>query len=351
MFNKILTIRQQFTDMCQNGKARQRDIAEQLNISEGELIAAHVNIENVNSLLQATRLQPYWSNIIESLEPLGEVMALTRNASCVHEKVGIYHKASHRNNMGLVLGDAIDLRIFYDYWAYGFAVTDISNNNLQYSLQFFDAEGTAIHKIFLKPQSNKDAYLQLVTQFADEQQCVGIEPVIPQLLVKVEKANVEIDVIQFRQAWADLHDTHDFSSLLKKFGVSRIQGLQLANPEYTRGVALSSAYQILDSAAQLGVPMMIFVANSGVVQIHTGTVHKIVVMEPWLNVLDDGFNLHLRQDYIASAWVVCKPTDDGVITSLELFDEAGHLIAMFFGERKSGQTERSDWRNLVEHLS
>jgi putative hemin transport protein len=73
-------------------------------------------------------------------------------------------------------------------------------------------------------------------------------------------------------------------------------------------------------------------------------------MGPWLNVLDPGFNLHLREDHIASAWVVRKPTSDGLVTSLELFDAQGETIAMFFGERKPGRAELCAWRELIDEL-
>jgi putative hemin transport protein len=73
-------------------------------------------------------------------------------------------------------------------------------------------------------------------------------------------------------------------------------------------------------------------------------------MEPWLNVLDPGFNLHLREDRIAMAWVVRKPTADGDVTSLELFDADGETLAMFFGERKPGRAELASWRALVDTL-
>jgi putative hemin transport protein len=73
-------------------------------------------------------------------------------------------------------------------------------------------------------------------------------------------------------------------------------------------------------------------------------------MGPWFNVLDDSFNLHLREDRIASAFVVWKPTDDGVVTSLELFDAEGELIASLFGKRKPGQPEDEAWRALVAGL-
>ena len=86
------------------------------------------------------------------------------------------------------------------------------------------------------------------------------------------------------------------------------------------------------------------------IQIHTGPVHKVAVMGPWLNVLDPSFNLHLREDHIASAWVVRKPTSDGLVTSLELFDAQGDTIAMLFGERKPGRTELCAWRAIIDSL-
>ena len=52
----------------------------------------------------------------------------------------------------------------------------------------------------------------------------------------------------------------------------------------------------------------------------------------------------LREDLIDEAWVVRKPTEDGVVTSLELFDAQGEAIATLFGKRKPGIPEIEDWR-------
>ena len=126
--------------------------------------------------------------------------------------------------------------------------------------------------------------------------------------------------------------------------------MRLAEQQYVQQVNLESARQLLETAATDQVALMIFVANPGMVQIHSGIIRKVAVMGPWLNVLDPGFNLHLREDHIASAWVVRKPTVDGLVTSLELFDRDGNVIAMFFGERKPGKPELGEWRSLVETL-
>ena len=99
---------------------------------------------------------------------------------------------------------------------------------------------------------------------------------------------------------------------------------------------------------------MVFVGSGGCIQIHTGPVRNIQPLDTphaqWINVLDAGFNLHLRTDRVASVWVVEKPTADGVVTSVEAFDHAGELMAMFFGARKPGKPELQGWRDLVARL-
>lgn len=332
-------------------KARHRDIAAQLGISEAELLAAHLTSQHQenDAYFRALPLRPEWPELIAMTESMGEVMALTRNESCVHEKTGVYRKVSHQGNTGLVLGGAIDLRIFYQHWKSGFAVIEKTGEAYQRSLQFFDETGTAVHKIFLKPQSNIDAYSALTQHFASDArlpQC-EVQPAPPK---SPEQSDQSVDLHGFQTAWSSLRDTHDFFALLKKFSVSRTQALRLAPPQFAQQIEVNSVRDLLENAAQQQVPIMVFVSNRGMVQIHSGLVNKVVVMGAWINILDPGFNLHLREDQIAQAWIVRKPTIDGLVTSVELFDAQGETIAMFFGERKPGKPELCEWRALIDNL-
>ena len=45
-----------------------------------------------------------------------------------------------------------------------------------------------------------------------------------------------------------------------------------------------------------------------------------------------------------------KPTEDGVVTSLELYDAYGETIAFLFGKRKPGIPELDAWRELVAEI-
>lgn len=344
-------IRAAFASARAATNARHRDIAAQLGIAEGELVAAHVPAHGdaPNPQMRVRRLRPAWPQIVSALEPVGELMALTRNESCVHEKTGVYTNASHSGPVGMVLGGAIDLRLFYAQWAHGLSVDEATRQGPQRSLQFFDAQGVAIHKVFCRPGSDTAAWQSLIDTFAAHNQQPGIDaaPAAPKA---AEAPDAYIDAPALRQAWAAMRDTHEFFGLLKAHGVTRTQAFRLADPQFAQRVETDAARLALEAAARGGVPIMVFVGNPGMIQIHSGPVTKIAVKGPWLNVLDEGFNLHLRHDHVAQAWVIGKPTSDGLVTSLELFDGHGETIAMFFGERKPGRPERADWRSLVEAL-
>jgi putative hemin transport protein len=321
---------------------RNRDAAAVLGVSEGELIAAGIGEE-------AIRLKGDFPNFLKRVEAIGDVMALTRNESVVHEKIGTYRKLSHQGHVGLALGEEIDLRIFYSHWRHGFAVTENTPRGAMRSFQFFDADGTAVHKIYLKEKSSLEEYASLLDAWTAEDQAPGIQ--VSALDAKVaEKPDTEIDLVGFRAAWANMKDTHEFFGLLKKFGVARTQALRLIGSEFAYQVPDTSARLMLEEAARARLEIMCFVGNPGIIQIHTGPVANIKIMDAWLNVLDPGFNLHLRQDRIAQTWVVKKPTTEGIVTSLELFDAEGETIAMFFGKRKPGIPELGGWRDLIARL-
>ena len=95
---------------------------------------------------------------------------------------------------------------------------------------------------------------------------------------------------------------------------------------------------------------MVFVGNRGCIQIHQGPIVTLKEMGPWQNVLDPGFNLHLRLDHIAEVWAVDKPTQRGAAVSLEAFDDRGGLIFQMFGVGKEGRDSRPAWRELVAGL-
>lgn len=345
----ITTLKQQLAELkAQQPKLRNRDLAKELGISEAELLTLEPG-KNV------TRLAGDWKTLLGQVKDLGYVMALTRNESCVHERKGIYDNISFYEgpaNVGVAVNPDIDLRFFMNEWKYGLAVVmPRGKMDTLYSFQFFNHRGEAVHKIFSTDKTDLEAYHQLVEAYTSEDQGfitdVDHSPAIPE----PETPDAEIDVAGFQQAWRNLQDTHHFFGMLKKYGVTRTQALRLAPEGLAEQVDNEAVVRTLKMAAKLELPIMCFVHSPGCVQIHTGTVKNLKYFGPWYNVLDPKFNLHLNMSAVHASWVVRKPTSDGIVTSLELFDAEGNLIVYFFGARKPGKAELPQWRELANDLS
>jgi putative hemin transport protein len=320
---------------------RERDFARIHGISEAELVAAEVG-------RSAIRLRPDVEVLLNGLRAAGEVMALTRNESAVHEKIGPYEKVVIGPMASMVLGEQIDLRIFPSKWAFGFAVEKAGEEGaVRRSLQFFDAQGQAMHKVHARPATNLEAWSVLVTNLRHAEQADSIEiaPAAP-VALPGEAADVET----LREHWQALTDTHQFFGMLKKLNLPRLAAVEMVGEDLAWQLDAKAVEEMFASVAGTDLPIMAFVGNHGCIQIHAGPITNIKPMGPWLNVMDETFHLHLRLDHIASVWAVRKPTSDGHVTSVEVYDGNRELIIQFFGKRQEGSDERAGWRTAVERL-
>ncbi len=321
-------------------QARMRDVAEALGVSEGALVAACCGAE-------AVRLEPRWREFLHEMTALGEVMALTRNHAVVHEKDGRFAHIGFIGQMAQVVNHDVDLRIFLRHWRHLFAFRQEKQGRVLLSFQVFDGKGQAIHKIFLRPNSNADEYRRIVSAFASADQT-------PEFTVDpapaIATAKPTSDAATLRARWAVMKDTHEFFPMIRDLGLTRRAANALIGPEYALRLSAAAFETTLRMASERQTPIMVFVGNPGCIQIHTGPVHRIERMGEWINVLDPGFNLHARTELIAECWMVRKPTADGIVTSIEVFDAEGEELALLFGERKPGKPELEAWRALVEDV-
>ena len=325
---------------------RERDAALQLGVSECELLTCDLN-DGV------TRLHDDAQTILNQLLLLGEVLALTRNDECIHERKGIYNNPSFFNQgqmeMGLFVNADIDLRLFMGHWKYCFACVEPIAQGLRKSIQFFDKSGMAVHKVYLTPNSNEYAYDLLVKKFQhiDQQEGIHYVDYSPK---SVDRPDTDIDWQGFRVAWEGLQDSHDFLPLLRKFKVGREQGFRNIGSDFALRVENTATARVLELVCERHCEIMIFVGNRGCIQIHTGPIESCSQSSGWFNVNDPLFNMHLNTETIASSWATRKPTSDGIVTALELFNKEGDAIATLFGKRKPGDQELPLWREILAEL-
>ena len=327
---------------------RIREAAIELHLSEAQLLATTVGDDCI-------RLRGPWPEFLRRWPELGYVMSLTRNDACILEhkghfdKVNTFGKGNH--SMATVIGP-IESRVFFSSWHVAFAVHQEKGGRALTSLQVFDRAGEAITKIYLQEESNIDAYQAIVDDFRDDDQ--GTDQPVPGVEEKSYADPSEVDQDSFLSDWDKLQDTHDFFPMLRKHHVHRYRALELAVEKYTYQIDPEVLEGMLKHAAQAKLPIMIFAGNRGNLQIHQDTVRTIRMLDRggqrWLNVLDPEFNMHLLVNLVDTAWVVKKPTEDGIVTAIELFDAQRNLITQFFGLRKPRTPQLEAWAGLVASL-
>lgn len=317
------------------GPLRAREAAARLGTTEAALVAC-------GATGPATPLRPDWPALIGALPRAGRVMALTRNEHAVHERHGAYLDVSSGPGHILVLGPDIDLRLFPGRWSHAYAL-----GGERPSIQIFDRDGVAVHKVFATEETDRNGWAAVLRDFAVD----SVPPPPEAPATPATEAEQEVDAAALRTAWLGLRDTHDFFPMLRKHRATRRQAFRLAGEDLALPLDPRAGAESLRLAAGREVPVMVFVGNRGAIQIHSGRVRRLQDIPGWFNVLDPDFNLHLREAGIASAWRVVKPTNDGAVTSIELLDAAGEVIALLFGARKPGTPEREDWRMLAGEIA
>ncbi|GAB4353966.1 MAG: hemin-degrading factor [Oricola sp.] len=321
---------------------RERDLAQKLGISEGEFIAAWEG-DGI------ARLAPDLDTILPRLETVGELMALSRNEHAVHEKIGVYDNYAPRERVAMFLGKAMDLRIFRAHWVHAFAVEKGAGETARRSIQFFDAHGDAVHKIHFRQGSDLAAWQALID---DVRMPAGA--IAPGFAPRSEKARAAEptgeQIAELRRRWQAIEDTHEFQGMIARLGFKRLQAIRVMGEEFTWRVADDAMEAVLGGAASKQVPLMVFVRNPGILQIHSGTVTNIKRTGDWLNVMDPDFHLHLRTTGIAECWAIRRPSRQGDVLSVEAFDAEGNRILLVNGTWSAEQANRPDWQRLVRGL-
>ena len=322
-------------------RARTIHVAETLGVTEAELLFSRVGDD-------AVLLRDDWQALLEGLCGVGDVMCLTRNAHVVHERTGPYETVRYSPHMAGVFGEHIDQRLIVGRWATAIAAPVETRRGVLRSLQVFDTAGTAVLKIYARDTTDDDPWDALVDALAASSVPASL-PIVP-VSDPEEAPDSDIDVDGLRTSWAAMQDTHEVHPLLRKLGVGRLQATRLLGRDWATPVEPASLRDLLEGCAADEEPIMVFVGNRGSIQIHSGTVHRIVPLDDWLNVMDPAFNLHVQMSGLHSAWVVRKPTDRGLVWSFEAFDADGTLLVQLFGQRTEDRSQRDTWHARLDAL-
>lgn len=353
--NTAPTLAQRWSQLHQaQPKLHPRDAARQLGVSEAQLLAA-------GTTWQATRLKADTANIqalYEHLPELGRIKAITRNDDMVLERAGAV-VPTRRDEQGRVVpgtglaGGPIDLRLGSVQWGSAFAVVEPGRDGTSSrSLQFFDRQGQAVHKVYLDNDQHVADFEQLVARFRANDQAAPllVEPLPKSSAAAVRGTPSAADIAELRQSWQELSDVHQFPRLLRELKLSREQALELVGADAAWRIGPQALQLLLEDAKSRGQPIMVFVGSGGLTQIYSGPVERTSGSGGWYQAQAADFRLQVRSAAIDHGWVVRRPTDHGIVTSVEFYDAGGRQLVNFFSRRQRGQPETEQWRRMVGAL-
>ena len=317
-----------------------RDLATLMGISEAELTHSRVGQD-------AKRLQGDARALLNALEAVGEAKAITRNTYAVHEQMGRYQNQHLNGHAGLILNPReLDLRLFLNQWASAFTLSEETSHGMRHSIQFFDQQGDALHKVYATEHTDMVAWQAVLAKFITATN--PTLPLAPPSTPDVTEPAVNNATVDAE--WRAMTDVHQFFQLLKRNNLTRQQAFRAVGDDLAYRVDNSSLTQLLNIAQQDQNEIMIFVGNRGCVQIFTGLIEKVTPYQGWINVFNKRFTLHLIETAIAESWITRKPTKDGFVTSLELFAADGSQLAQLYGQRTEGKPEQNQWREQISRL-
>lgn len=317
------------------------DIAERLAISEGELQAARLGHDVWTLPLSPNEIASY-------LPQLGRVKTLTRSRLAVLEQTGDYPELRGGPQTGLLLDPGgLDLRLLYAHWHWACLIRDAmptqdGSEQWRWSLQIFNQHGCAMHKCFALETPLPRPWGVLAAQGTQD------NPAFTQSAPRLKRPLP--DTPSLASEWGAMRDVHQFFALLQRHHLERIEANQLMEGRYTRALPVNALETALQHASKRALPLMLFVASPGCVQIRTGTLPAPQRTRGWLNLFGEQFTLHLDDTAIDQVWQVSKPNRDGGVTSIEAFDAQGSLVLQIYAERREGSPERHEWRQLLSEL-
>ncbi|MGO2347326.1 MAG: ChuX/HutX family heme-like substrate-binding protein, partial [Providencia sp.] len=217
-----------------------RDLAAYLEVSEAELLHSRVGHD------KAQRLNVDAPTLLTALAAVGQVKAITRNEYVVHEQVGRYDNAKFSSHGGLILNPrALDLRMFFSHWDSVFTLSEEAKNGERHSIQFFDKQGDALHKVYTTDETDLAAWNALIEQYSTtENPLLELEAAKP---YTTQPINDELKQ-QLEQEWRNMTDVHQFFILLKKNNLSRQQVFSAVSDDLAWKVPTDSFNQLVNTA-------------------------------------------------------------------------------------------------------
>jgi putative heme degradation protein len=240
-----------------------RAIARKLGISEHELIASACGDF-------ATRLRAEFSSLLAALTVLGEIKCVVRNPWAVLERAGTIEAVQPSGSERLVVeADRFALDCDVGLWDAAFALEEAGARRDKLSVQFFTAAGASAAKFFLREMDRVETFRALAHGYSASEQTAN----------ELVTASAPVAYMPLERLVATRHD-----------------GL----------------FKFLQAASSNAVPLRLVVRSDAATLTTTKRIERVKRSDKgaWVNVLDDGLDMHLHEESLRHVRLSRDPDAD-----------------------------------------
>lgn len=324
----------------ENPKINPREQADRIGVSEGVLVASGCG----NGTLRLKRDGRDREAQLCMLNRFPEVLSVSRNRAALLEIRGAYPRCQFFEGMGWMEGEPVQIRAQMAHWSEGFYVP--ADGTRGASLQFFDSDGIAVHKIFFpagaEPEESWLKSQQHRNQKPDFEWTRG-----PGSGYSGDEV-AEIDHEAFMRKWEHLGELHNFTRLMDLFRLTRLHTIRMAGEKHAQRLNRDAVRQVLETVAQQEFSVELSLENSGLVQTRSGVLPRLEMYGKWMNLLHPGFNLHVDESQVNQVWRVALSTAHGIVHVLEVFDKGDRPVLRLVPSDALHRKVPAAWTELIK---
>lgn len=313
--------------------------AEKLKLSEIELFQS-ARGENLKIL------NDHFGELFAEIEKIEPFKILIRNKSCIQEINGSFNiKNLKESEIIEISNDLGNLNIRMDELKYCFSIKFETEN----SFRFFDSKGSSVLRIITNPDINQKLFDKITEKFISKDQDAAIK--IESAETVLNQNSAEINLQEFHNDWKNLNTIDDFQQILKKHNLSRWQAVHNAPVDFFAAkIKNRKVVNLLEEIIESEIPIKIYTENSCCVQSYHGKIENSSWHGSWFNVFAPDFGFHFDSSKVIESRIVRKPTNAGIISSIECFDGNDEMMFEIFCDRENEDPELNEWRALLNQF-
>ena len=299
---------------------------------------------------QAKRLHHDWKQLLVRLSRLGATLFITRHGKTSHEKLLRLYKIALSGNTASIVDQDGSLELDLSHWHCAFALHDqCEPDKACVSFHFFDIHGKLLHSIYPTLSCKELGSEWLLPLYAVDQTPETF--LLPPSLPHKRRISASTDVCSLVAHWRHLQSCHAIPVILQKHQLTRWQAIQLLPREYAQPARPDAIRQVLEQARAQQLEVQLSLHNPGIIQTHVG-IPDLTRPDAVCNRSQDAwFRLHLDDSDQHSTWIVHKPTQMGMVSSLESYDCNGELLLMLSAKPPANLPQTLQWQQLLQDFA